>query len=124
MANKIVHVEINTQRPKKLLTFYEDVFGWKSEKIPKMQCWTAVAAKRDKKGTPTERGVVNSSIMKMPGRKGMGIMIEVSNIKSHLRKMEAHGGKSLGKPMDMGEMGWYAWAKDPEGNPITLWQQK
>jgi predicted enzyme related to lactoylglutathione lyase len=125
MANKIVHVEIPARKTRKLMNFYESVFGWRMEKIPKIQCWTALATKVDKKGTPTERGVVNSSIFQKTRKLNtVGIMVQVPNAKRHIRKIVEMGGKVVEEPEDMGEMGIYARVCDPEGNMITLWQSK
>ena len=126
MANPVVHFEVPVRKAKlnKVRRFYEDVFGWKIEKVPKMDYWTVHTEKTNPKSKmPEKRGMINGGIMKRRSEKGPIIVLQVKNVKNHLRKAEQRGARVVMPVMDVG-MGWYARVTDPDGNMIGLWQNK
>lgn len=126
MANPVVHFEVPVRKAKinKVRRFYEDVFGWRIEKVPKIDYWMVMTEKTDKKNRLRKKGMINGGMMKRRGESGPVIVLQVKNIKSHVRKAEARGAKVVALPSSVGDMGWYARVKDPDGNLIGLWQTK
>ncbi len=127
MSSPVVHFEVPVRKAKlnKVRRFYEDVFGWKIEKVPKMDYWTVQTEKTDPKTRMLrKRGMINGGLMKRRSEKGPVIVLQVRNVKNHVRKAEARGAKVVMPVMEVGDMGWYARVTDPDGNMIGLWQNK
>ncbi|MFH0970328.1 MAG: VOC family protein [Candidatus Diapherotrites archaeon] len=125
MANPVVHFEVPVRKAKinKVRRFYEDVFGWKIEKVKGMDYWMVHTDKTDPKtGMLQRKGMINGGLMKRRMEKGPVIVLQVNNVKNHIRKAEGKGAKILMPATPMGEMGIYARVQDPDGNMIGLWQ--
>ena len=126
MANPVVHFEIPVGASKinKARRFYEDIFGWKIEKMKGMDYWMVFTDKVDPKTKKMKKkGMINGGMMKKRGEPGPVIVLQVKNIKGHIRRAEARGAKVVMEPHSMGP-GIYARIKDPAGNLIGLWQGK
>ncbi len=54
----------------------------------------------------------------------MSIVIAVDDIKEHMKKVAAAGGKVQGEPVDIPGIGWYVSFVDTEGNRLSLLQPK
>lgn len=124
--NKVVHFEIPADDIKRADEFYSQLFGWK---IQSVQTSTGEAyhmvhtAKTDKEGMIKELGAINGGLMQKEGSgKHPVIVINVSNINDHLKKISEYGGKTVLIKQKIGDMGFYARFKDPEGNIIGLWE--
>lgn len=50
------------------------------------------------------------------------IVIDVSSMEKHIKKVESAGGKTVMPVMKIGEFGLYARVSDTEGNIIDIWQ--
>lgn len=127
MANPVVHFEVPARKAKlnKVRRFYEDVFGWKIEKVKGMDYWMVWTEKTNPKtGMLHKKNMINGGMMKRRGETGPVIVLQVKNIKSHLRKAEARGAKIVMPIVEVMNMGWNARIKDPDGNIIGLWQNK
>ena len=127
MANPVIHFEIPVGATKlnKVKRFYEDIFGWKIEKVPKMPYWTVQTEKTNPRTRmPEKRGMINGGMMKKNGEPGPVIVLQVKNVKNHLKKAEERGARVMSKIMEVEGMGLYARIKDPAGNLIGLWQNK
>lgn len=125
MANPVVHFDMPVRKAKlnKVRRFYEDVFGWKIEKVPKMDYWMVFTEKTDPKTRALKKkGMINGGIMKRRGETGPVIVLQVKNAKSHVRRAEARGAKLVMPVTEIGGVGLYARVKDPDGNVIGLWQ--
>ncbi|TML13415.1 MAG: hypothetical protein E6G31_07385 [Actinobacteria bacterium] len=53
--------------------------------------------------------------------KGIRVYFEADNIDSELEKIRSLGGETDEK-MPVPSMGWFAHAKDPDGNEFSVWQ--
>lgn|GEM_PF-4016081 len=72
---------------------------------------------------PLKVGAINGGIMMKTDKVGMPVFaIHVSSINEKLVMVEKAGGSVVTPKMDMMGMGFYAYAKDPAGNVIGLWE--
>ncbi len=123
--DKVVHFEIPAANMNRARRFYENVFGWKTEKIPKMDYVALHSVKVDKKRMPVEKGAINGGMMKRShGIKGPVIAMNVKSVTASINKVLAHKGKLVMPKTEIMGMGFYAYVKDCEGNVIGLWQDK
>lgn len=117
MAGNIVHIEIPAPDFEKAKEFYTKLFDWKVEFIPGMDyaMWSAgenaVAGGFEKVSKPTTDGPL--------------LHIEVDDIDSKLKEIEAAGGKTLTpKTKISDEFGYFAVFVDVFGNRLGLWSKK
>lgn len=114
---KVVHFEINSNEPEKAIKFYEDVFGWKIQKLEgEADYWMANA------GDENENGI-NGGIQKKkePGATTY-IIINVPSIDDYSKKIEEHGGKVVVPKMPIPGIGWAAYFNDFDGNTVGIFQ--
>ncbi len=108
---RVVHFEIDAEKPERTIRFYEKVFGWKIEKWKgPMEYWLIMTGKEKEPGidggmskrTETEPSTVNT--------------IGVPSVDEYIRKVEKNGGSIVRSKMAVPGVGWMAYFKDPEGN--------
>ncbi len=106
--------------------FYTDVFGWQINKMPDMDYHMAVTTESDPKTMmPKSPGAINGGMLKKdPTGPYPVLVIGVSSVDEHIKKIEDAGGKVVMPKMNVGEMGIYARVSDPEGNIIGIWESK
>ncbi len=84
-----------------------------------------VTTEVDEKNMPKKPGSINGGMMKRSREfQAPVVTINVVDIDAAVAKIEKNGGKAIGKKMEVENMGWSAYFKDPEGNVIGLWQNK
>ena len=108
------HVEIPAADTEASKKFYGDVFGWQFQDIPEMDY--TVYTTRD--------GAIGGGMMKKCDEypQQMVNYIACEDIPGTLDKIKAGGGAVIHEEMPVGEMGWMAWASDPDGNVFALWK--
>jgi uncharacterized protein len=125
--NPVVHFEMPAEDRKRMAKFYTKVFGWKTQLMDEdMGNYVlATTTEVDKKGRPKMPGAINGGFFpKMKEAKYPSIVIAVDNIKTHMKKVKAAGGKVHGEPMDIPGVGLYVPFTDSEGNRVTMLQPK
>ena len=122
--NSIVHFEIPAKDVKRASAFYEKAFGWQISQYPNFEYWGLTTTAVDANQRPTTPGAINGGM----GKKGktapdaVTVTIDVPDIDAAIATVGKLGGKAVGKKQPVGDMGWSAYFKDPEGNVIGLWQ--
>jgi uncharacterized protein len=109
----IVHVEISTSNSEETIKFYEQLFGWKVDRIPQMNyaTWEAPDAPGggfSPVGGDTQAGEVL-------------VHVASDDIEADLKKVKALGGTILRQKTEIPEVGWWGVFKDPTGNKIALY---
>ncbi len=123
--NEIVHFEIPVDDLERAQKFYKTAFGWQMNYMKEMDYTMVQTTEVDEKQMPKKPGAINGGMMKRGGDvKSPVVTIDVADIDAAIVEVEKNGGKALGKKMKVGDMGWSAYFKDPEGNVIGLWQNK
>jgi uncharacterized protein len=123
----IVHFEIPVDDIEKSRGFYGDIFGWKLTDWPMPDGSTYIGVHttpiNEETREPLKPGAINGGIMKKTEKVGMPVFaIHVSSIDEKLAMIGKAGGSTVMPRTDMMGMGFYAYAKDPSGNIIGLWE--
>jgi uncharacterized protein len=127
--NKVTHFEIPTGDKARSKAFYSGVFGWEISDVPVQMdggtgtYTTAMTVPVDQTMMPTEPGAINGAIIERAGRITAPVLtITVDSIDRTLDKVTAAGGKVVEGKRSITNMGHYAYATDPDGNVIGLWE--
>ena len=121
--DKIVHFEIPADNLARAKKFYSTVFGWKMNEMPEMDYVLVQTVESDENGMPKEPGAINGGMLKREDPvKSPVVTISVKSIDEAAKTIEKNGGKIIRPKMPVGDMGFAAYFKDPEGNAVGLWQ--
>ena len=114
MKGKIVHVEIPADDTQRAMKFWGELAGWQfkaygegDENAPEYNMF---------EGEPGG-GLYPSR----EGEKGIRVYFETDDIDKELGRIRDAGGTTEDK-MPVPSMGWFAPAKDTEGNEFSVWQ--
>jgi len=122
--NGVVHFEIPADDMARAKEFYA-IFGWQLEDFPGMDYVGIRTVPVDENHMPKEAGAINGGMMKRSEHaKAPVIAINVSSVDEYVKKALAAGGKLIVPKKEIGEMGFYAYIADTEGNVIGLWEAK
>ena len=113
MAGRLVHFELPADEAQRAMTFYEQVFGWNFNRA-------------QMEGAPEyymlegldPGGAVYPS---QEGERGPIVYFDTDDIDATIKKINDAGGKAEDK-QPIPTIGWFARARDTEGNPISLFQ--
>lgn len=115
---RVVHFEIDAEKPERAIKFYEKVFGWEVEKWKgPIEYWLITTGKEDEPGidgglsrrTEAEPSIVNT--------------IDVPSVDEYVKKVESNGGSIVRPKMAVPGVGWMAYFKDPEGNLFGMMEE-
>jgi uncharacterized protein len=123
MTGRVVHFEIPFDDGDRARSFYKELFGWQTMEMPEMG-YTIVTSGPSNDSGPTESGFINGGMLsrEQGATSGPVIVIDVDDIDAKLIKIEETGGSTVVGKTPVGEMGFAAYFKDPEGNVVGLWQ--
>jgi uncharacterized protein len=114
MKGAIVHIEIPADDTQRAMKFWGQLVGWKfqaygdgSDDVPEYNMF---------EGEPG--GAIYPA---REGEKGIMVYFETDDIDAELNRIRDAGGDTEDK-MPVPSMGWFAHAKDTEGNPFSVWQ--
>jgi predicted enzyme related to lactoylglutathione lyase len=122
MATTIVHFEIPSDNIERAKKFYNDLFGWKMEKMPgPMEYWMFATANNNNnsKGGQTITGAVMEK--QMPNEP-ITIYIDVNSVNDYAKKVEKLGGKVIKPKTEVPGYGWFVVCMDTENNIFALWE--
>jgi predicted enzyme related to lactoylglutathione lyase len=124
MTGRIVHFEIPFDNGDRARAFYRDAFGWNIQEMPEMDYTMVASGPTAETGMPSEAGFINGGMLKRGNGPATGptITVDVENIDDALGTIEKYGGSTLVGRTAVGEMGFAAYFKDPEGNVMGLWE--
>jgi hypothetical protein len=123
MSGRVVHFEIPFDDGERARSFYKETFGWQVQEMPEMG-YTLVMSGPSGDSGPTESGFINGGMLAREQSAGGGpvIVVDVASIDSTLEKVGGLGGSTVAGKTPVGDMGFAAYFKDPEGNVIGLWE--
>jgi hypothetical protein len=112
---------------KRMSKFYLKVFGWQTKQLgPEMGEYVLVTTTEvDEKMMPKKPGAINGGFFQKTDDKPSqypSVVIQVDDIKESMKKVEEAGGKVLGEPMEIPNVGWYVSFFDTEGNRVSMLQ--
>jgi predicted enzyme related to lactoylglutathione lyase len=122
MSGRVVHFEVPFDDGDRARKFYAETFEWQLNEMPEMN-YTLVTTGPSADGPPSEPGFINGGMMQRDAPFGAPvIVIDVEDIDMTLETVERLGGTTVTAKQSVGDMGYAAYFKDPEGNLIGLWQ--
>lgn len=124
--NPVVHFEMPAEDRKRMATFYEKAFGWKTEMLgPEMGDYVLVTtAEKDAKPDAARGAIDGGFYPKKPDWPAQhpSIVIGVDDIEAAMKRVSSGGGKVLGEPMQIPGIGRYVSFFDTEGNRVSMLQ--
>jgi predicted enzyme related to lactoylglutathione lyase len=123
MSGRVVHFEIPFDDGDRARRFYGEAFGWQLQSIPTMG-YTLVTTGPSSDRGPTEPGFVNGGMMARSASPSPApiLVVDVDSIDKALARIGELGGSTILEKQVVGEMGFSAYVRDPEGNVIGLWE--
>ena len=121
----MVHFEVPYDDAERAYAFYRDVFEWNLMPMPEMSYTGVMTGPVTDEGMPTEPGYIGGGMFQREEGSPVTapvITLAVDDIEAALKKVGEHGGSTAAEPMKVGEMGFAADFRDPEGNLMGLWQ--
>lgn len=123
MANRVIHFEIQADDVDRAKKFYEDVFGWKIEKMMSedqggMDYW---GLETGPEGTPG----INGGLYKRPEERKLytyDCTIMVEDIDKAIEGVKKNGGKIRQEKSEIPGVGWFSGGIDTEGNTFGIMQ--
>lgn len=110
---RVVHFEIEAEKPERAIKFYEKVFGWKVEKWKgPLEYWLITT------GTEDESGINGGLSRRTESEPSTVNTIDVPSVDDFVMKIKSEGGEIVRPKTAVPGVGWMAYFKDPEGN---LW---
>ena len=122
----VVHFEMPYDDRKRMAKFYRSAFGWKMQMLGEEMgnYVTAATTETGEKG-PKKPGRINGGFYpRKPDWPAQypSVVIAVDDVKKAMKKVKAAGGKVLGEPMEIPNVGHYVSFIDPEGNRVSMLQ--
>jgi predicted enzyme related to lactoylglutathione lyase len=123
MSGRVVHVEIPFDDGDRARRFYGEAVGWQLRSMPGMG-YTLVSTGPTGDQGATEPGYVNGGMMSRSDSPSATpiLVVDVDSIDTALATVDSLGGSTLRGREPVGDMGFAAYVKDPEGNVIGLWE--
>jgi predicted enzyme related to lactoylglutathione lyase len=119
--NRVIHFEIQADNVERAKKFYESVLGWKIEQI-----MTKEQGGMDYYGVTTgdSQPGINGGMYQRGEDKiyTYDCTVEVADIDKAIADVKANGGTITREKGEIPGVGWFAGAKDTEGNRIGLMQ--
>ncbi len=124
--NPVVHFEMPAVDKKRMVEFYTRVFGWQTQQLgPDMGNFILVNTAESEENNPKNPGEINGGFYQKTGddpSQTTTVSIQVADIRGHLEKVEAAGGKISGEVMEIPGVGLFTSFFDTEGNRVNMIQ--
>jgi len=123
MSGRVVHFEIPYDDGERAQAFYREAFGWQLQSMPGMGYTLVTTGPTGEQGA-TEPGYINGGMMGRSDSPSPSpiLVVDVASIDSALASIGSLGGETLRGKEAVGDMGFAAYVRDPEGNVIGLWE--
>jgi uncharacterized protein len=130
----VIHFELPAQDSERARRFYEGVFGWRITQLGPETADFLLAFTTDTdeaSRVPKNAGAINGGLYKRTDKdQQTKITILVDDVREAMKLVEAAGGKVLGgvqrpgEPDEIPGVGLFANFVDPEGNVVTLYEDR
>jgi predicted enzyme related to lactoylglutathione lyase len=124
MSGRVVHFEIPFDDAERAQRFYREAFGWQIQDMPELSYHIVTTGPTPEGGgMPTEPGYIGGGMMRRQGEITSPVVtVDVEDIDAALETIGALGGSTVLGRQPVGDMGFAAYFRDPEGNVVGLWQ--
>jgi uncharacterized protein len=120
----VVHFEMPAEDRERMVKFYTGAFGWQTQMMgPEMNDYVVVTTTESDDDGPKKPGAINGGFFpKKPDWPAQypSVVISVDDIDESMKAVTDAGGKVLGEPMDIPEVGRYVSFFDTEGNRVSM----
>lgn len=121
--NRVIHFEIQADDIGRVSKFYENVLGWKISQMMKkeeggMDYWGITTGES---GVGINGGLYSRSVADEK-LYTYDCTVDVADIDAAIEAVKANGGTITKEKMEIPGVGWFAGAKDTEGNRFGLMQ--
>ncbi len=124
--NRVVHFEIQADKPERAAEFYRNVFGWTIEKWEgPMEYWMVITAEKDSQEPGINGGLLQrpaSAPAPQQGTNAFVCTVQVDDFDAIAKKIESAGGKVAMPKYALPKMAWQGYFLDPEGNTFGIHQ--
>jgi predicted enzyme related to lactoylglutathione lyase len=115
---RVIHFEIVTDIPERLMKFYKEVFGWEFKKWDGPQDYWFV-----KTGEDSQPGINGGLTPKKDQQSGrVTNSIDVPSVDDFSKKISTSGGKIVRPKMAIPGIGYFALCEDIDGNSFGIIQ--
>jgi predicted enzyme related to lactoylglutathione lyase len=122
MSGRVVHFELPYDDGDRARAFYATAFGWQLTTVPENDYTLVMSGPSGEQG-PSESGFINGGMFqRQQPLVALNIVIDVENIEQALQAVNEAGGTTVSEREAVGDMGFTAYFKDPEGNLLGLWE--
>jgi uncharacterized protein len=122
----VVHFEMPYDEPGRMADFYASAFGWRTKMLGgDMGNYVVVTTTETGESGPKKPGAINGGFYQknndLPAQYP-SIVVAVDDVKESIKKVVAAGGKVLGGPAAIPDVGQYVSFIDTEGNRVSMLQ--
>lgn len=123
MSGRVVHFEIPYDDGDRARSFYKEAFGWQVQHLPEMDYSMVTTGPTGDRGA-TEPGYINGGLLPRPASQSGSpvVVVDVESIDVALERIAELGGSTAQGKLPVGDMGFSAYVRDPEGNVVGLWE--
>ena len=122
----VVHFEMPYENRARMVRFYSEVFGWSAQLYgDEVGNYAVVTTARSDVKSDAPRGAINGGFYQKRAdwpAQYPSIVIGVADIRESMRKVAGAGGRVLGEPMPIPDVGHYVSFFDTEGNRASMLQ--
>ncbi|RVW05831.1 VOC family protein [Rhodococcus xishaensis] len=124
MSGRVVHFEVPFDDGDRARNFYRQAFGWQLTEMPEVKYTGVSTGPVAESGMAAEPGYIGGGMFERVEHlpKGPVITVGVDDVDAALAKIESLGGATVSAKQAVGEFGFAAYFRDPEGNVMGLWQ--
>ncbi|PJC37028.1 glyoxalase [Candidatus Peregrinibacteria bacterium CG_4_9_14_0_2_um_filter_53_11] len=123
--NRVIHFEIQADKPQRAIDFYTAVFGWKFERWKKDEYWLITTAGKDSKEPGIDGGLLPRKTRTPPdsfGSNAYVCSIQVESFDKTAKKILSEGGAITMPKFALPKMAWQGYFMDTEGNTFGVHQ--
>lgn len=124
--NPVVHFEMPYEDATRMSKFYASAFGWETNQLgPEYGNYMMTMTTESDQRGPKNPGAINGGFYEKKSDFPMqypSVVIAVEDVQAAMRKVAAAGGKVLGEPMQIPNVGLYVSFIDTEGNRASMMQ--
>lgn len=122
--NPVVHFEMPFDDRVRMAKFYESVFGWQAQMLGEdMGNYVLATTTETGESGPEKPGAINGGFYpRRPDAQFPSFVIAVDDIRQSMKAVTAAGGKVLGEPAEIHDVGQYVSFVDTEGNRLSMLQ--
>ncbi|MFA6552397.1 MAG: VOC family protein [Candidatus Paceibacterota bacterium] len=121
--NRVIHFEIQADKPERAIKFYEDIFGWKIEQWGSEKYWMVMTAEKDSKEMGINGGLLPRPVAlpaKECGANSFVCTVMVENFDKTAKKIMDAGGTVAMPKFAITNMAWQGYFIDTEGNTFGV----